>query len=241
MALAPQLARRDLPELVVQPRHGPVERRAVAAAELGQQPRSARLRQDRDLARTGLRIGAVSGFSRRPPHLSLKDDLKPSIAARENHHDPDGDAPGSTAEAARDALVERLDARDLRRFRGVHGLPRDQLGLLRHACARGPLTAADLARDDRTDARYVREWLEQQSVAGIVTAVLGGDEPVFFLPPGHDEVLAASRQPGLPRPAVAAHRRRGEAAAGSRGGVPLRRRCSIRALRQRHARRARRA
>ena len=95
-----------------------------------------------------------------------------------------------TAEAARDALVERL----MRATSGVFEVftiyMGDQLGYYETLAARGPLTASELARTTGTDARYAREWLEQQSVAGIVTAALGGDEPVFFLPPGHDEVLA---------------------------------------------------
>src|ERR671912_2385083 len=97
--------------------------------------------------------------------------------------------PTMTAETARAALVERLmqaTTGALEVFTVYLGY---QLGFYEALEARGPLTAADLARETRTDERYVREWLEQQAVAGILAAVLGGDDPVFMLPPGHAEVL----------------------------------------------------
>ncbi len=57
----------------------------------------------------------------------------------------------------------------------------------------GPLTAPELAARTGTQARYAREWLEQQTVAGIL-AVENEGAPAearrYFLPPGHDEVLA---------------------------------------------------
>jgi SAM-dependent methyltransferase len=97
--------------------------------------------------------------------------------------------PTMTAETARVALVERLMQATTGALEVFTVYLGDRLGFYDTLKARGPLTAADLARATRTDERYVREWLEQQAVAGILTALLGGDEPVFMLPPGHDDVL----------------------------------------------------
>ena len=97
--------------------------------------------------------------------------------------------PTLTAETARDALVERLMQATTGALEVFTVHLGDQLGFYEALRARGPLTAAALARETGTDQRYVREWLEQQAVAGILTAVLGHDQPLFFLPPGHEEVL----------------------------------------------------
>src|SRR5918993_4885054 len=92
--------------------------------------------------------------------------------------------PTMTAETARAALVDRLmqaTTGALEVFTVYLGY---QLGFYDALKARGPLTAADLARETRTDERYVREWLEQQAVAGILTAGFGGGHPGVILPPG---------------------------------------------------------
>jgi hypothetical protein len=67
----------------------------------------------------------------------------------------------------------------------------DRLGLYREL-ARAPATSAELAARTATNERYVREWLEQQAVTGIV----GVDDPDaeaasrrYSLPPEHVEVL----------------------------------------------------
>jgi 2-polyprenyl-3-methyl-5-hydroxy-6-metoxy-1,4-benzoquinol methylase len=68
----------------------------------------------------------------------------------------------------------------------------DRLGLY-EALATGPgATAADVAAATGTDERYVREWLEQQAVSGIVLV----DDPAadpgarrYTLPDGHAEAL----------------------------------------------------
>ena len=44
----------------------------------------------------------------------------------------------------------------------------DRLGFYRALAEGGPSTAAELAARTSTEARYVREWLVQQTVAGIV-------------------------------------------------------------------------
>ena len=53
-------------------------------------------------------------------------------------------------------------------------------------------TADDLAAAARTDARYAREWLEQQAVTGLLEVDEPGADPSsrrYRLPPAHREVL----------------------------------------------------
>jgi 2-polyprenyl-3-methyl-5-hydroxy-6-metoxy-1,4-benzoquinol methylase len=67
----------------------------------------------------------------------------------------------------------------------------DRLGLYR-ALSQGPATASELAARTRTSERYIREWLEQQAVAGILGVENGHPDAAarrYFLPPGHAEVL----------------------------------------------------
>ncbi|HEX5832083.1 MAG TPA: class I SAM-dependent methyltransferase [Gemmatimonadaceae bacterium] len=98
----------------------------------------------------------------------------------------------SSATARRDAFVERM----LRSAAGVFEIFSihlgDRLGYYT-ALAGAPLTAAELARRTGTHERYVREWLEQQTVAGILEVsdpAAPAAEQRFVLPVGHDEVLA---------------------------------------------------
>jgi 2-polyprenyl-3-methyl-5-hydroxy-6-metoxy-1,4-benzoquinol methylase len=68
----------------------------------------------------------------------------------------------------------------------------DRLGFYR-ALREEPATAAELAERTGTDARYAREWLEHQAVAGILEVADdgGGDADArrFSLPAAHAEVL----------------------------------------------------
>jgi 2-polyprenyl-3-methyl-5-hydroxy-6-metoxy-1,4-benzoquinol methylase len=93
--------------------------------------------------------------------------------------------------ARRDALAGRL-------FEGLLGafdLLTVHLGLdlgLYRALTDGPATSTDLAAKTGTDERYVREWLEQQAVTGILEVDDAAAEPRarrFSLPPAHAEVL----------------------------------------------------
>ena len=98
----------------------------------------------------------------------------------------------ASAEARRDALVERL-------FGDVLGFNEiclvylgERLGLYRALGEHGAATSEELAERAEVDERYVREWLEHQAVAGIldvddVTKASG--ERRYSLPAGHDEVL----------------------------------------------------
>ena len=68
----------------------------------------------------------------------------------------------------------------------------DRLGYYRTLAERGPITASELAGAAGSNLRYATEWLEQQSVTGIVEV----DDPArpegsrrYSLPEGHVEVL----------------------------------------------------
>jgi 2-polyprenyl-3-methyl-5-hydroxy-6-metoxy-1,4-benzoquinol methylase len=101
------------------------------------------------------------------------------------------------ASAARDALAERL-------FEGVLGMTDiytvymgDRLGIYR-ALAAGPASEAELAAGTNTDRRYLREWLEQQAVTGLIEvddASKPTGERRYRLPDGYAEVLVDRNDP----------------------------------------------
>jgi SAM-dependent methyltransferase len=67
----------------------------------------------------------------------------------------------------------------------------DRLGWYRSLAADGPATPAELADRTGTHARYAREWLEQQAVAGLLTVEKDGDQDAraYAIPPATAEVL----------------------------------------------------
>ena len=73
-----------------------------------------------------------------------------------------------------------------------------KLGFYEALHAAGPQSAADLAERTGTHPRYVREWLEQQAVTGLL-AVVDADAPAekrrFLLPVGHARVLVDRDDP----------------------------------------------
>ncbi|HKY55656.1 MAG TPA: class I SAM-dependent methyltransferase [Anaerolineales bacterium] len=91
----------------------------------------------------------------------------------------------------RDAFVERFLGYAAGTFSLFSVYIGERLGYYR-ALADGPLTSSELAARTNTHERYAREWLEQQTVAGILHVE---DENVdatqrrFRLPPGHAEPL----------------------------------------------------
>ena len=94
-------------------------------------------------------------------------------------------------EADRDALVGRLFEAALGTFDLAALHVGERLGLYA-ALADGPHTAPQLAAVTGTAPRYVREWLEQQAVTGILAVDdpdAGEDERRYSLPNGHREVL----------------------------------------------------
>ncbi len=72
-----------------------------------------------------------------------------------------------------------------------------ELGLYQALTEHGPLTAAELASQAGIAERYSREWLEQQAVAGIVTADTepDADRRRYELDVAHAEVLVDSDSP----------------------------------------------
>jgi 2-polyprenyl-3-methyl-5-hydroxy-6-metoxy-1,4-benzoquinol methylase len=88
------------------------------------------------------------------------------------------------AEGQRDALEERLFGAALGMI-DLHAVyVGDRLGLYR-ALADGAATPAEVAAATETNERYVREWLEQQAVSGLLEA----EDGRFRIPEGHAEVL----------------------------------------------------
>ena len=68
----------------------------------------------------------------------------------------------------------------------------DRLGFYDALAVHGGLTSSKLASRTDTQERYVREWLEQQAVAGILDVDDSGAEAkarLYTLPAGHAEVL----------------------------------------------------
>jgi 2-polyprenyl-3-methyl-5-hydroxy-6-metoxy-1,4-benzoquinol methylase len=79
----------------------------------------------------------------------------------------------------------------------------DRLGLYRALADGGPSTSAEVARRSGAHERYVREWLEQQTVVGILRV----DDPCaaphqrrYHLPAGHAEVLLDRDSPSYLSP-----------------------------------------
>jgi len=76
--------------------------------------------------------------------------------------------PASATAQKRDAFIERL----LQSTRGTFDIFSIyigvRLGFYEALAAAGPLTSPGLASRAGTSERYVREWLEQQTVAGIL-------------------------------------------------------------------------
>ena len=97
-----------------------------------------------------------------------------------------------SVEKERDALVERLLASTRGTFDIFTIYIGDRLEFYRSLGEDGPATSGELAARTGACERYVREWLEQQTVAGILTVE---DETAaaaarrYRLPAGHREVL----------------------------------------------------
>jgi predicted transcriptional regulator len=94
-------------------------------------------------------------------------------------------------EAQRDALADRLFSSANATFDLATVYLGDRLGLFRALADGSPSTSAELAGRTGLDERYVREWLEQQAVTGVLEA--DGSEHAasrrYTLPAGHREVL----------------------------------------------------
>ena len=97
--------------------------------------------------------------------------------------------PGS--DERRDALVERIVNAVAEAMDVASIYLGDRLGYYRALRDGGPMTSAALASAVETNERYTREWLEQQTVTGILHVQDSGDPATrrYVLPVGHDEVL----------------------------------------------------
>ena len=97
-----------------------------------------------------------------------------------------------------DALTERLFSATVASLELAGVYLGDRLGLYRSLDADGPATPEELAGRSGTDARYVREWLEQQAVGGILE--VDGDHR-FSLSREHAAVLVDETSLNLMAPA----------------------------------------
>jgi hypothetical protein len=91
----------------------------------------------------------------------------------------------------RDAFIERFLGYAAGTFSLFSIYIGERLGYY-HALAEKSLTSAELATRTNTHERYAREWLEQQTVAGILHVEdenLDVTQRRFRLPPGHAEPL----------------------------------------------------
>jgi len=92
----------------------------------------------------------------------------------------------------RDAFVERFLGFASGAFNIFSIYIGDRLGLYRALVEAGPSTSDELARQTGTHERYIREWLEQQTVAGILEVEKeshANGSRRFRLPAGHAEPL----------------------------------------------------
>ena len=92
----------------------------------------------------------------------------------------------------RDAFVERFLQFTSGTFSLFSIYIGDRLGLYRSLADAGPATSTELASRTGTHERYIREWLEQQTMAGILEVEPennGTDTRRFHLPAGHVEPL----------------------------------------------------
>lgn len=92
----------------------------------------------------------------------------------------------------RDAFIERFLQFASGTFNMFSIYIGDRLGLYRALAEGGPATSAELASRTGTHERYIREWLEQQTVAGILEVEdenHAAESRRFSLPEGHAEPL----------------------------------------------------
>ncbi|MGI8871288.1 MAG: methyltransferase domain-containing protein [Candidatus Limnocylindria bacterium] len=100
----------------------------------------------------------------------------------------------TTAETEKtpDALVARIFEASLGMYDVMSVYVGDQLGLYRSLRDGGPATAPKLASRAGIDARYAREWLEQQAATGFLEVddiAAGADQRRYSLPESYVEPL----------------------------------------------------
>ena len=100
--------------------------------------------------------------------------------------------PSMDAAQRREALVEKLFGAAIGTMETATVYLGDRLGLYQALQDSGTATSGELAVRTGTAERYIREWLEQQAVAGILDvedAGAGATERRYLIPEGHAEVL----------------------------------------------------
>ncbi len=98
----------------------------------------------------------------------------------------------TTDEGRREALVRKLTADAIGALDLISVYLGDRLGLYGALAEHPGATPRALALAADLHPRYVREWLEQQTVSGILATEnpdASDDERRYRLPPGHDEAL----------------------------------------------------
>jgi SAM-dependent methyltransferase len=98
----------------------------------------------------------------------------------------------TSAASRREALVDRLFADAIGALDLLCVYIGDRLGLYRALAGGRGVTSAELAASAGLHKRYVREWLEQQTVSGFLEAEkpdATDDERRYRLPSGHEEAL----------------------------------------------------
>ncbi len=103
----------------------------------------------------------------------------------------------------RDAFVERILASVGGAFDVFMMHIGHKLGFYNTLSVGEPLTSSELAQQTATQERYVREWLEQQTVTGILQVLNPQDDAHkrrFYLTPAHAEVLTEVDSPNYVLP-----------------------------------------
>lgn len=100
--------------------------------------------------------------------------------------------------AISEALAERLFQATLATMDVATLFIGHRLGLYEALAAQEPATSQELAQATGLYERYVREWLEQQTVSGFLACenpAESAESRRYFLPAGHDAVLTTQNDP----------------------------------------------
>ena len=100
--------------------------------------------------------------------------------------------PEAKVHEQRDALAGELFEKIIGAMEVASVYLGDRLGLYQALAQGGPATPSELAQRSGTHERYVREWVEQQAVVGILEVEDSGVDPSarrYSLPAGHAEVM----------------------------------------------------
>jgi hypothetical protein len=102
-----------------------------------------------------------------------------------------------------EVLVGRLFDQTIGAFEAINVYIGERLGLYRSLATAGPATALELGARAGIAPRYAREWLEQQTVAGILEVDnISADDELrrYTLPPEHREPLVETDSLSYRRP-----------------------------------------